>query len=106
FPMIAQIAPVNSIVCTDVNGDGNTDIILAGNEYQANVNPGRYDASYGLLLTGNGKGDFTPVTPVSSGLIIDGDVRDLKLISVKKRKILLAAINDSKMKAFSIGERK
>ena len=105
FPMIAQIAPVNSIVCTDVNGDGHTDIILAGNEYQANVNPGRYDASYGLLLTGNGKGDFTPVSPVSSGLIIDGDVKDMKLISIKKRKILLAAINDSKMKAFSVGRK-
>ena len=105
FPMIAQIAPVNSIVCTDVNGDGHTDIILAGNEYQANVNPGRYDASYGLLLTGNGKGDFTPVSPVSSGLIIEGDVKDMKLISIKKRKILLAAINDSKMKAFSVGRK-
>lgn len=106
FPLIAQEAPVNAIVCTDVNDDGNDDIILAGNEYQADVNPGRYDASYGLLLTGNGKGKFTPVPPVLSGLIIDGDVKDLKLISVKKQKILLAAINDSKMKAYSVGKKK
>ncbi len=70
FPMIAQEAPVNAIVCTDVNGDGINDIILAGNEYQANVMPGRYDASYGLLLTGSVKGEFNVVPPALSGLII------------------------------------
>jgi hypothetical protein len=102
FPMEAQIAPVNAIVCTDINGDGNDDLILAGNDYQANVSAGRYDASYGLLLNGNGRGGFTPVPPVASGLIIDGDVRDLKVISVDKKRLLLAAINNEHVKAFSI----
>jgi hypothetical protein len=105
FPAMAQIAPVNSIVCTDVNQDGNVDLILAGNEYQAGVSPGRYDASYGLLLIGNGKGSFNPVLPVSSGLIIDGDVKDLKIITAAKQKILLAAVNDDKMKAFRIKKK-
>jgi hypothetical protein len=105
FPLIAQEAPVNAIVCTDVNGDGKTDIILAGNEYQASVMSGRYDASYGLLLTGDGKGHFTVVSPVTSGLILDGDVKDLKMITVGKQKVLLAAVNDSKMKAFVIKKK-
>jgi enediyne biosynthesis protein E4 len=105
FPLVAQEAPVNAIVCTDVNGDGYADLILAGNEYQASVMTGRYDASYGLLLTGNGKGGFTAVFPVTSGLIIDGDVKDLKMITVGKQKVLLAAINDSKMKAFVIKKK-
>lgn len=77
FPLVAQVAPVNAIACTDVDGDGITDIIIAGNEYQANVMTGRYDASYGMFLKGDGKGDFNSVTPVNSGLIIDGDVKDL-----------------------------
>ena len=106
FSLPAQVAPVNAMVYTDVNGDGNKDIIMAGNEYQANVMPGRYDASYGLLLTGNGKGGFTVVSPARSGLIIDGDVKDLKLISVGKQKVLLATVNDQKMKAFLIKENK
>lgn len=105
FPLMAQEAPVNSIICSDITGDGITDIIIAGNEYQANVMSGRYDASYGLLLTGTGNGQFNPVPPATSGLIIDGDVKDLKLITVAKRKILLAAVNDSKMKAFSISNK-
>ena len=105
FPSMAQIAPVNAIVCTDVNSDGNPDLILAGNEYQAGVGSGRYDASYGLLLTGNGKGEFYVVPPASSGLILDGDIRDLKIIECAKQKILLAAVNDDKMKAFSIRKK-
>ena len=34
----AQFAPVNAIVCTDVDGDGIKDFILAGNEYQDRSN--------------------------------------------------------------------
>ncbi|MEO7768866.1 MAG: VCBS repeat-containing protein, partial [Ferruginibacter sp.] len=105
FPLLAQIAPVNAIVCTDVNGDGITDIILAGNEYQAQATSGRYDASYGLTLLGNGKGEFNPVQPVLSGLILDGDVKDLKIITIAGQKILLAAVNDEKLKAFGLNKK-
>src|SRR6185437_7549759 len=48
FPMEAQIAPVNTLCMADVDGDGVEDIMLAGNEYQASMVSGRYDASYGL----------------------------------------------------------
>ncbi len=102
FPAMAQVAPVNAFVCTDVNGDGKDDIVIAGNEYQSQVNSGRYDASYGLLLTGDGKGNFTAIPPVSSGLIIDGDVKDMKMITTVKDKLLLTAINDTAMKVFRI----
>jgi hypothetical protein len=101
LPVAAQIAPINSIVTEDVDGDGNIDLIIAGNEYQSAVSTGRYDASYGLVLKGNGKGSFTPMNIVSSGLIIDGDVKDMQLISLKdKRKLLLVAPNDSRLKTF------
>ena len=100
--MQAQTAPVNASVVNDVNNDGIKDIILAGNDYETSVMPGAYDASYGLLLKGIGKGKFNAVNPVESNLIIDGDVRDLKLITDKNRKLLLCAINNSQMKVFSI----
>jgi hypothetical protein len=63
---------------------------------------GRYDASYGLLLEGDGNGGWVGVSPAGSGLILDGDVRDLKVIGVAGQRVLLAAVNDSKMKAFKI----
>jgi enediyne biosynthesis protein E4 len=103
FPLIVQETPVNAILYTDVDNDGNNDILLAGNEYQSAVMIGRYDASYGLCLKGDGKGNFEPLSPAMSGLIIDGDVKDLKLIMTGKReKILIAAINNEQLKAFKI----
>ena len=102
FPLMAQIAPVNAMVCTDVDGDGHPDLILAGNEYQAAVLTGRYDASYGLLLRGDGHGGFLAMSPADDGLILDGDVKDLKLIHAGGHKTLLSAINDQPLRAFRL----
>lgn len=105
LPQQVQWSPVNAIVCTDVDSDGQTDIILAGNEYQAEVMTGSYDASYGLILKGNGKGAFIPLTPASSGFIIAGDVKDLKLVTTStKERIILAALNDDRVRAFKINK--
>jgi hypothetical protein len=93
---------VNAMVYTDVNADGYPDLVLAGNEYQAGVMPGRYDASYGLLLTGDGRGNFTILPPAKTGLILDGDVKDVKILSTAKGKLLVAAINNEVIKAFRI----
>ena len=101
LPIQAQVAPVNSIVADDMDEDGNIDLVIAGNEYQVAATTGRYDGSYGLLLKGNGKGYFTPVNSAESGIIIDGDVKDLKMINIKnKGKLLLAASNDNPLKTF------
>ena len=101
LPMEAQFAPVNTIVAHDLDGDGKLDLLLAGNEYQAEVMTGRYDASYGLFLKGKGDGNFLPVTPVNAGFFIKGDVKDLKLIKKGNGDdLILAAINDERMRLF------
>jgi hypothetical protein len=102
FPLEAQEAPVNAALYTDVDGDGNADLILGGNEYQSGVMTGRYDASYGLVLKGDGKGGWAVVPAAKSGLVLDGDVRDMKVVQVSGMSVLLVAINDAKMKAFRI----
>ena len=53
--MEAQFAPVTAIVADDFDGDGRTDLLLAGNEFGIPPLFGRYDASYGLLLHGDGQ---------------------------------------------------
>jgi len=100
FPTLAQLAPVNTIVAEDIDKDGSIDLLLAGNEYQAALPAGRYDASYGILLAGNGKGSFNPIPPATSGLILDGDVRDLKIIHAAGQRLMLVAVNDSPMSIF------
>jgi hypothetical protein len=107
LPIAAQFAPVNSVIADDIDEDGNIDLIIGGNEYQTVPNVGRYDASYGLVLKGNGKGDFNPVNILESGLVIDGDIKDMKIINVKdKGKLLLAAPNDSKLMTFMLNSKK
>ena len=99
LPVQAQFAPINSIVATDVDGDGTLDLLLAGNEYQTESNTGRYDASYGLVLKGDGRGNFRLLDMTHSGLVLDGDIRAMKMIG---EKLLLAAPNDSKLKTFQL----
>lgn len=100
LPTEAQFAPVNAIVCDDMDGDGIKDILLAGNEYQAEVMTGRYDASYGCFLKGIGNKQFNTVSPVVSGFKVDGDVKDMKLISMGDEKLVLVAVNNDYMKVF------
>ena len=101
LPTQAQIAPVNAIVVMDVNKDGNADLLLAGNEYQTEMMTGRYDASYGLVLEGNGKGAFTPVNFVKSGLIVEGDVKSLKSIElVNHSQMIIAGVNNDSLRYF------
>ena len=103
LPIQAQFAPINSIIASDIDKDGNIDLIIAGNEYQTPASTGRYDASYGLVLKGNEKGIFTAVNAINSGLIIEGDVKDMKMLSIKNKGIaLLAAPNDSQLKTFKL----
>jgi enediyne biosynthesis protein E4 len=105
LPTEAQFAPINSIICNDVDGDGYKDLIMAGNEYQAEVMTGRYDASYGLFLKGNKNKDFQFVPSTKSGFIVDGDVKDMELISLSNHeKILLVAVNNDSLRVFKIGK--
>ena len=100
LPKEAQFAPVNAIVCADMDGDGIKDILLAGNEYQTEVMTGRYDASYGCFLKGTNK-TFKSISPDSSGFKIDGDVKDIKFITTSNNeKLILVAVNNDYMKVF------
>jgi enediyne biosynthesis protein E4 len=103
LPLQAQFAPINAIVCYDFNDDGIKDLLIAGNEYQTDVMTGRYDASYGLLLTGSKNKVFFPVPLVESGFIVKGDVKDMKYcIDRSKRMKIFVAINNEKVKVFAL----
>jgi hypothetical protein len=101
LPVEAQFAPVNAIVCADMDGDGRKDILLAGNEYQADVRTGRYDASFGCFLKGMGNRRFKAISPVVSGFRVNGDVKDIKLITgANNERLILVAVNDDYLKVF------
>ncbi len=77
LPREAQMAPVYGILAGDYDGDGKQDLLLAGNFDGVKPELGKMDASYGLLLRGDGKGHFTPVPTVASGFFVPGQSRDI-----------------------------
>jgi enediyne biosynthesis protein E4 len=106
LPMEAQFAPVNAIICDDLDGDGFKDLLIAGNDFQTDVITGRYDASYGCYLKGNRNKTFTSIPAVQSGFIVKGDVKDMAMIKLTdKEKLILVAINNDSMRVFSVKKR-
>lgn len=83
----------------DFNRDDNLDALLSGNLYQSEVETPKNDASYGVLLIGNGKGQFSAPFPYESGLFVKGDVKHASIIntSSKNKRRILFAKNDSEI---------
>jgi hypothetical protein len=75
LPIEVQSSPVFVISSLDFNKDGHKDLFLGGNQYQSRLKFGRNDANYGLLLKGNGKGDFKMIPQYQTGLKLKGDCR-------------------------------
>ena len=73
LPGAAQVSVINGMVVDDFDGDGNLDVAISGNDYGTEVSTGRYDASNGLVLKGDGNGHFMPLSILQSGIFIPGD---------------------------------
>jgi enediyne biosynthesis protein E4 len=94
LPVEAQFSVTYAIIIDDFDHDGSMDIILAGNLYNVKPEVGQYDASYGTFLKGDGKGNFIVLPETKSGLMLDGEIRDLETITIAGKKYLLAARNN------------
>ncbi len=94
LPTEAQFSPVYGIAVGDYDGDGKQDILLGGNFYESKPEVGIYDASYGMLLKGDGKGNFTKVPEKQSGIVIKGAVRGILSIKVGKKNVFLVSKNN------------
>jgi len=75
LPNEVQYSPVYTINQLDFNKDGKTDLLLCGNNSHTKIRLGKFDANYGVLLEGDGKGNFKYIKQNESGFNIWGDVR-------------------------------
>ncbi len=102
LPVQAQFAPIFGMLTEDFDQDGNLDVLIAGNDYGIELGVGRLDAMNGLMLKGDGKGNFSSVLPQNSGYCVTGDAKSLVRLSGAKGDILLVASqNRNNLKFFS-----
>jgi hypothetical protein len=97
LPVEAQLAPVNAIVADDFDRDGHLDLLLGGNFFGVPPSQGRYDASHGVLLRGDGHGRFVPMDAPHSGLEIDGQVRRMREVRTSNGPLVAVARNDDRL---------
>lgn len=99
LPSLAQTSSINTILINDYDNDGKKDLLVSGNLYPAEIETPRNDAGTGLLLKGDGKGNFMPISISETGFFTPNDVKDMKTIKVGNKEVILVANNDDLLQA-------
>lgn len=102
LPYEAQFSPIRGIEVGDFDHDGKVDILLAGNFFDSLPEWGRFDANYGLMLQGLGKGKFAVKTSQKTGFKTMGQVRKMALVKGKGGNFVILAKNNDKAQVFQV----
>jgi len=100
FPDVVQRSPITDIAIEDVDGDGNEDVIMVGNDYSIEPVEGQHDAGVGMILLGDGKGKFRPLAPQESAFWVEGDARKVATLNSLGGKMILVTQNKGELLAF------
>jgi len=102
LPVEVQFSMVMAAETGDFNRDGNLDILLGGNLYNVKPEVGRYDASYGYFLAGDGQGGFKNIPAKVSGFRLNGEIRDIMEVETSKGNIIVIARNNEPVQVFGL----
>ncbi len=99
LPASAQVSPLFGFASFSGKNKG----LLAGGNFSG-VLPyeGRYDADYGDVLLNESGGNLKYISPVSSGFLLRGEVRDIKAIKTARGIIYAVAFNNQEIRFFKI----
>ena len=102
LPIEAQFSKVSGILYNDYDLDGKKDILIAGNFFENRVQYGNADASFGLLLKGDGKGKFSPAMPKNTGFYANGNIRDMVELKSKTTNLIVIAKNNDSLQFIKV----
>ena len=106
LPAMGEMSSVNAVLVEDVNGDGRKDLVMGGNRYGFPPQFGRLDGSYGDVLVNEGGRKFRWTEPMQSGILVKGEVRDIKEISrADGSKMIIYLVNDDYPRAFGLNHK-
>jgi hypothetical protein len=90
LPVDCQFSPIFSSQFLDLNKDGYLDIITVGNFYATETTQlGYYDAAYGSVLMNKKNNQFQSISPLQTGFIAEGDVRNMLQVNWKDKGVLI-----------------
>jgi hypothetical protein len=102
LPVYCQFGPVNRSIVNDYNEDGHLDVLMAGNNFGVEIETIRYDGGRGVLLLGDGTGNFQQLSPLESGFFENNDCKDMAEIKVNGRTMIITVSNQAKAKMFQL----
>ena len=105
LPDEAQLAPVFALLARDLDGDGALDLLLAGNFDGFKPEIGRASEGRGLMLQGDGKGGFSPVSRARSGFVVPGQSRDVQRLRTRGGDRFVVARNNDTPLVFRLAPR-
>lgn len=98
LPVLAQAAPINTILTYDFNNDGLKDIFLAGNESGFRIRIGKTDANKGLIILQKPNHTFSELRQTLSGLYLKADIKSALIIN----KELIVGTNQFGVKSYHL----
>jgi hypothetical protein len=93
LPQITQASTIQDISLQDFNGDGFTDVLMAGNNYEIRTQLGRMDALHGLILLNDKKGGFQWAK--NQNFSISGPARNIRYLNIEDQEYYCIAINNN-----------
>ncbi len=98
----AQQSPINGILYEDFDQDGQPDLLIAGNNYHAEIETTRYDAGIGQFFKGGKGGQLSAIPFQKNGFFADKDVRNILKVGAH----VLVLNNNDRHDLFEWGIRK
>ena len=77
-----QFAPLYACVSMDVDGDGDDDLVTAGNKSSNKVKIGKLSGNEGDVFLNDGKGNYEYLPVRQSGIQLEGDIRSVNQIMI------------------------
>ncbi|MCB0663527.1 MAG: VCBS repeat-containing protein, partial [Saprospiraceae bacterium] len=103
LPASSQFSCICGIYCADVNKDGQTDVVVAGNDHGFMPQYSQLDANFGQVLL-NEQGKFSVMPSAQSGFMVRGVVRKILPLSIGGKEGFIVAVNNDTPKIFLLNQ--